>query len=206
MKGCLRGCLGAILPSLIFMVLVLVAMILLQAIFRPWGRSLTGQRTLTGQWVGSGALPSGKRIAVHLRLGVLFWGDDPCPRGCDFEGGMKVCIAADPIREYELEGEVGDRQGSTFRFNPRKTIDAHYGYSLGDVTGFWPGGDTLRLTSSLNVDRSDTVTSEPGVWIDVKGERHRFDRDDQFDFTRPFSLTLHRGTEAELQRACATRP
>jgi len=101
-----------------------------------------------------------------------------------------------------VQGDVDNRRASTFKIFLKKSEERHYGLRLNEMVGEWPGGDTMRLTGTLQFDRSNTSTTETGIWIDDAGQRHRYDRADQMDLTMPVTFTLRRGSEKDFFAVC----
>jgi len=101
-----------------------------------------------------------------------------------------------------VQGDVDNRRASTFKIFLKKSEERHYGLRLNEMVGEWPGGDTMRLTGTLQFDRSNTSTTETGMWIDDAGQRHRYDRADQMDLTMPVTFTLRRGSEKDFFAVC----
>ncbi|MDQ6801918.1 MAG: hypothetical protein M3041_13905 [Acidobacteriota bacterium] len=177
--------------------------VILQATLYPWGRSLTGAATLPGKWVGEGVTPSGQKIGAYLTMRALIWGEgEGCQRGCDLDGVLRVCTAGG-IRDYMYEGDVQEHHGRYFMIDVNKTRDRPYGYRFREVHGQWPGGDTMRIAGVFEIDRSTWSTSEKGVWVDARGERHKMTDAEQLDTTRPTYFTMRRGRESDFNTYCA---
>jgi hypothetical protein len=140
---------------------------------------------------------------VYLTMRALIWGEgEGCDRGCDIDGILRVCTA-EGIRDYNYTGDVQEHHGRYFMFDVSKSEDRPYGYRFREVHGQWAGGDTLRIAGVFQMDRSTSSTTEEGVWIDARGERHKLTAAEKLDLTRPTYFTLRRGRESEFKKYCA---
>jgi hypothetical protein len=196
------GCLSAVAPVVIVIAIFTILTVIAQAIFHPWGRSLTGAPTLPGKWIGEGATPSGQKVGMYLTMDALIWGsDEGCQRGCDLDGIARVCMPGG-IREYTIQGDVNEHHGRQFRIDLSKSEDRPYGFLLREMRGEWPGGGTMRLAGTFELNRSNTSTTEEGVWIDTEGQRHKLTAADRLDTTQPTAWMMRRGSAKEFERYC----
>ena len=195
-SGCIRS--AGWLVGILLVIFVII--ILLQAAFTPWGRSLTGAPTLTGRWYGETARPPGQAKPVYVKIEGLIWGADEggCLRNCDVQGIVRVCIAPSVIQNYTFYGDVSNRSGRNFRIDMRKVEDRAYGWKIYELKGAWLGGDTLRLAGEWITDppRRDIriVTDSAGNTVmDPAPEPER---------RAPVTFALRRGRERDFLAAC----
>ena len=169
----------------------------------PWARSLTAASTLPGKWVGEGTMPSGQKIGAYLTIRALIWGEgEGCQDGCDIDGSLEVCTV-EGLREYTYDGDVQEHHGRYFVMHMTKKEDRPYGYRFREVHGQWPGGDTMRIAGVFQMDRSNSSTTEEGVWIDMRGEKHKLTDAEKIDLTRPTFFAMRRGSETDFKKYCA---
>jgi hypothetical protein len=184
----------------VLVVVVFVVIILLQALFAPWGRSLTGASTLTGRWYGQITRPPGQAKLVYVKIEGLIWGADDggCLRGCDVQGTVRVCTAPGITQDYTFNGDVSNRRASTFRINLRKVEDEAYSWRLSDMKGEWSGGDTLLLAGEWVTDRP---SRQVRIVTDTAGNTV-MDPPPEAERRVPATFTLHRAREEDFLSAC----
>ena len=194
------GCRRSTLSLLGFLLAMFAVIIVLQAIFTPWGRSLTGGPTLTGRWLGEISQPGDRARPVYIRIEGLIWGadDSGCLRNCDLQGIGRVCVGSTRIQEYTFDGEVQGRRASSFQIDMRKAEDSPYGWRLGDLRGAWAGGDILQLGGEWI---SDPPRREVRIVMDSAGNTV-MDPPPQPEKRIPVAFTLRRGREHDFLDAC----
>jgi hypothetical protein len=193
------GCRRSALTVTAGLVVMFVATVLLQSVCTPWGRSLTGKGTLTGDWVGLVTIPEGQPKPIFVHIEGLIWGVDECMRGCDVQGIVQVCRAADVIQGYVFDGDVADRRGRRFRISTSKRDDQPYGWRLGDLKGEWAGGDKLLLAGEWLPDKPSRRVR---VWIDAEGIQHLDMPPPDPAKPTPVAFSLRRGREQNFHTAC----
>jgi len=179
--------------------LVAAAYLLLEALFTPWARSLTGAPTLTGEWVGEMTTASGRRFQVWLviRHAVPTGNCASCPR---IEGEVRTCEAGGEQRRYRMWGDVDNWRGTRFLLKTLDEQEHARKLTLGALTGQW-SEDVLDLTTDLRVPGA--VTTMEFKRLPDGREIQRATGGDP-DTHRPVRWRMARGTERGFDAACAS--
>src|SRR2546430_11344839 len=94
------GCGRAVVNFIVFVAVLTGLWYVGQAVFYPWGRSLTPRPMLTGQWLGATTDASGRRMLLYLDMKIPFWGECQGHYNCDFDGRAALCSLEHGVHEY----------------------------------------------------------------------------------------------------------
>jgi hypothetical protein len=121
-----------------------VAWVLIEAALTPWARSLSGEPTLTGEWLGEMMTPTGVKQLVWIELDHAV-SSSPC-FGCSSIDGQAATCNATNVHRYEVLGSTETWDGSLFHLKTSETEESvvHLLY----LEGKWDG-DKITLTTTL---------------------------------------------------------
>ena len=175
----------------------MIIIMLLEAVFTPWARSLKGGATLTGEWVGELIAPTRTKHTVWLEI-RLAADCQNCPR---IDGRIATCRDAGHVRQYEAWGDVENWRGTRFLLKTREVNGVETEPRLGILQGNWDGQE-VRLTTRLMVPDEATTTR----WErNEAGEERTTIVGGNPDARTPIVFSLQRGSHSDFLKSCAGR-
>lgn len=188
-------------PRLVAVMSVLIllgwgALVGLQALFYPWGRSLGGGPTLTGRWLGELVTPTDTRQVVWLDMVLPYQSCANCPK---IDGEASVCDGRGSVLQHSLSGNVADRSGEQFTLRLTERKEGAAALRLTFIDGRW-SGDRLDLTTTLIAPGQPTTMR---IEKDAAGREMTTVVGGHPDTRAPITFTMRRATPAEFAAACA---
>jgi hypothetical protein len=171
------------------------ALIVLQAAFYPWARSLTGAPTLTGSWLGELTTPTGMKQLVWFRIRPPYRACANCPK---ITGEASTCDGRGPVLGYRFSGNAADWRGTQFTLKLTELEDGAAALRLTFLDGSW-SGDRLDLTTTLIAPGQPTTMR---VEWDALGRETTTVLNAHPDTRAPITFAMHRAEEAEFDAAC----
>lgn len=176
------------------------AFIVIEAVFTPWARSLTGEPTLTGEWLGEMTTATGRKHAVWLQLQHRIpTGRSSCSNCSRIEGIVRTCTSG-AMRAYRLWGDVENWRGTQFRVRTQEEQEYAGEPVLGALQGTW-SGDTVELSTHLIVrGATQTVRLE----IDERGNETQTILGGHPDRRAAITWRMHRGAQHDFEKRCTS--
>jgi hypothetical protein len=185
--------------ALVASVLLLVGwgvLIVLQAVFHPWSRSLTGAPTLTGTWLGELTTPTGKKQVVWFDIRPPYRVCANCP---PVTGEASICDGRGPVLRHWLSGNVADWRGKHFTLKLTEFEEGAAALRLTILDGSW-SGDRLDLTTTLIAPGEPAITR---VEKGALGRETTMILNANPDTRTPITFTMHRAEPLDFNAACA---
>ena len=171
-----------------------VVWILIEAVFTPWARSLTGGPTLTGEWLGQMTTPTGAKHLVWIDLDHSV-SSSPCFGCSSIDGRAATCNAAN-IHHYDVTGSVENWGGTRFYLQTSEVEESEV--HLLYLDGKWDG-DEIGLTTTLVA---------PGVPQTTRWERNEAGEETTSvieghpDTRAPIAFSMRRGSLGAFEARC----
>ena len=147
------GCLTLVVVVVGIALLVPFVRDFVDAPFNPWAHSWRGGPTLTGTWVGTAPLSSGRKLVLFLDLrraekGGRSSGYSTCRTCPRIKGAARTCGSA---QSHEVWGSPDTWGGEQLHLKLSPPRVEESGPWLGYLNGEW-AGDSLRLATTPEQD------------------------------------------------------
>ncbi len=189
------GCLGSLAGIVVVLILAVAFAAGFDYMDAPWAWSLSGQPTLTGEWVGQFRLPEGQPGAAYLNL-THDYNATTDVRGAysihnlpPFKGNALGCIGKGAVQTYSLYGgATSNGQDVEMVLQAQKPTVPNF--ALHELKGAW-AGDELKLTGTMT-----TI-------LDARGSTQLNSAPNQ---RQPTTIVFHKASQADFSKLCQALP